>query len=341
MAICHGFHAEYVTSSRVQTLQSVSPPRKIRAMGKELGSTPTKDTCSFPERFKKSLYSLWLFTKDDTPTFVIPNTVFGVCGALAGSRLITHNGTFTSVLLHLPYILLFNWSNLLVFDLANQRLPESAQEDTLNKPWRPVPSGRMTSTQVRKWMLLAIPLVLAFNHFAMHVGTETALLYTLTWLYNDLKGGDEGWFLRNAIIAAAFGLYNLGSLKIAAATGAASNVTVAGYAWIAIISGVILTTMHVQDLKDVAGDKARGRKTAPLVMGDLPARWTLAIPVPVWTAYCACFWSLGWLIAAPAAVLGGYVAWRCLCVKGKKADRKTWQLWCLWTALLYMMPLVR
>ncbi|OCL12821.1 hypothetical protein AOQ84DRAFT_226880 [Glonium stellatum] len=314
-------------------------------MGKEPESPSIKALHSFPARLKKSLYNLWLFTKDDTPTFVAPNTVFGICGALAGTRLIAHSGSTTAVLSRIPHVLLFNWSNLLIFNLANQQLPESCAEDTLNKPWRPVPSGRMTSTQVRKWMLLTIPLVLAINHFALDVGTETALLYTLTWLYNDLRGGDEGWLLRNSIIAAAFGLYNLGSLKIAAAATpapvAAATVTGTGYAWIAIVSAVILTTMHVQDLKDVAGDRARGRRTAPLVMGDGPARWTLALPVPVWTAYCACFWGLGWVLAAPAAGLGGVVAWRCFCVRGTMADRKTWQLWRLWTAVLYMMPLVR
>src|SRR5438046_251700 len=256
----------------------------MRAMSKERASkpiaVPIPSTRSLSAQLKEVLYNIWFLTKDDTPTFVVPNTIFGLCGALAESRLIAQgDGSFASVLLRLPWVLLFNWLNLLVFDLANQRLPESAKEDGLNKPWRPIPSGRMTSSQVRQSMLLAIPLVLIFNHFVLDVGTETALLYVLTWLYNDLKGGDEGWIFRNVIIAFAFGFYNMGSIKVAAVTGSSAEVTREGYIWIIIISGVIFTTMHVQDLKDQAGDLARGRKTAPLVLGDLPARWTLAIPI--------------------------------------------------------------
>lgn len=328
---------------RVHLVESDWGPEKICAKGtdKQPKSIPTA-LRSFPERLTDIPHNLWLLTKDDNATFVIPNTVFGICAALAGSRLITYEHTSTTVLTRLPWVFLFNWLNLLIFDLANQRLPESAKEDALNKPWRPVPSGRMTSPQIRQSMLLALPLVLAFNHYVLTVGSETALIYILTWMYNDLRGGDEGWILRNVIISFAFAFYNIGSLKVAA-TGTthstSTEITSEGYTWVIIISGVILTTMHVQDLKDQAGDRARGRKTAPLVLGDLPARWTIAAPMPFWTAYCAYFWHLGWLAAAPM-MLGTYTAWRCVAMKGKKTDRRTWQLWCLWTAMLYMMPLV-
>ena len=106
--------------------------------------------------------------------------------------------------------------------------------------------------------------MLAFNHYVLGVGTKTALLFTLTWLYNDLKGGDEGWVLRDGIIAVAFGLYNTGSMKFPAAVpGSSARVTTEGYLWIAVISGVILTTMHVQDLKDQAGDRAAGPRRVP------------------------------------------------------------------------------
>jgi 4-hydroxybenzoate polyprenyltransferase len=301
-------------------------------------------------RIQNILHNAWLFTKDDTPTFVIPNTVFGLCAALSGSCLISSTHDIHSILFRIPWVFLFNWTNLLVFDLANQRLPESAKEDTLNKPWRPIPSGRLTGSQVRQCMLVAIPLVLLFNHVVLNVGTETALLYMLTWLYNDLKGGDEGWIVRNVIIAFAFGLYNLGSLKVAASErnhdpnilswSSTVHVSQQGYTWILFISGVILTTMHVQDLKDVKGDAARERKTAPLVLGERAARWTIAVPIVIWSGLCASFWRLSWIPFAPAAILGWYVAWRCLNFKGNKVDRKTWQLWCLWTAVLYVMPLL-
>jgi hypothetical protein len=86
----------------------------------------------------QSLYTLWLFTKSDIVTFVRPNTVFGIFGALSGLRTSTttiHHNTH-QILSHLPHVVAFNWLNLLIFDIANQCLPAALAEDSLNKPWR-------------------------------------------------------------------------------------------------------------------------------------------------------------------------------------------------------------
>ena len=74
-----------------------------------------------------------------------------------------------------------------------------------------------------------------------------------------------------------------------------------------MISAVILMTMHVQDLKDMLGDKSRGRETAPLLLGEAATRWTLAIPILLWNAICAIFWGQ-WVAGLPATLLGIWVA---------------------------------
>lgn len=282
----------------------------------------------------------WLFTVDDAATFVAPNVMFGLFSVLSAPILVTPQTDFASIILRLPYVIFFNWSNLLIFDLANQRLPESAHEDALNKPWRPIPSGLVTSTQARRAMLFGIPIILAANHIC-GVATETALLFILTWLYNDLMGGDENWICRNVIIAVAFWFYNMGSVKVARGDqySHGGGVTEKGVLWTTIISGVILTTMHVQDLKDQEGDRARGRHSAPLVLGDRIARWTIAIPICMWSCYCTWFWEVG-TAGLGVILLGVVVAIRCLAYSGKHQDRKTWELWALWTATLYMLPLL-
>jgi hypothetical protein len=79
---------------------------------------------------------IWEFNESDFPTFVIPNTAFGILGALAGSRLADGPAPgLWAVAVRLPLVIAFNWYNLLIFDLANQRLPESVKEDEINKPW--------------------------------------------------------------------------------------------------------------------------------------------------------------------------------------------------------------
>ena len=189
--------------------------------------------------------------------------------------------------------------------------------------------------QARQLTLVAIPVVLGLN-FIFGVWRETALLLILTWLYNDLQGGDE--IVRNLIIAFAFGLYNHGSLQMA--THANENiVTPRGYTWIAVISGVILTTMQIQDLKDQAGDRARGRKTIPLILGDMSTRWIISILVPLWSCFCVFFWNLPlWAYALPM-VLGGQIGLRALQMRNRHDDNLTWKLWYLWLAVLYTLPL--
>lgn len=284
---------------------------------------------------------VWLLTKDDFFTFVCPNTTYGIFAALSGSTMIDSPSTALQILFRLPWIVLFNWSNLLIFDLANQRLPGSVQEDLFNKPWRPVPSGRMTPTHVRHILLVAIPAVLAFNHLVLRVGSECALLIILTWVYNDLGGGDDHWMLRNTVIATAFWLYNVGSAKVAArdSNSPPCLLSPVGTIWTSIVSVVILTTMHIQDLKDQDGDRAKRRSTAPIVLGDYISRWTVAIPVVFWSFFCAYYWKMGVLGLGPVS-LGLFVAWRCVNLRKKRSDRRTWELWALWTSALYSAPLL-
>jgi 4-hydroxybenzoate polyprenyltransferase len=281
--------------------------------------------------------NLWLITKDDFLTFVVPNTVFGVSGALASSTLIEHSSTQLEVVQRIPLVVFFNWSNVLIFELANQKSPESAKEDALNKPWRAIPSGRLTSGDLRKAMLFLIPVVLAFHHFVMHVGTECALLIIMTWLYNDLGGGED-WKLRETIIATAFGVYNVGSLKTAAGYfNHPLAMRTAGWKWAFIVSCIIFTTMSVQDLKDQEGDRARNRRTVPIAVGDTEARWFIASSVLFWSCICFWFWDFKFVGFAGVA-LGAVVSWRCIRVRGKRSDYLTWVLWAFWLAVLYMFP---
>ncbi|ORY11108.1 UbiA prenyltransferase family-domain-containing protein [Clohesyomyces aquaticus] len=287
------------------------------------------------DRISTCLFLAYLITVDDNPTFVLPNSIFGISYSLVDPIIRAENraalnDTFLSTK-YLGYATIctigFNWTNLLLFDLANQR--QSGDEDLHNKPWRPIPSGRMSPTQMKHCLSLAVPLVLGFNHLAFGVGTESCLLGLLTWMYNDLGGGDDNWIIRNFIIACAFGVYNVGSVKVAtfglgvepSATIPASNSLVLSgvptvsldpdaYMWATMISLVIFTTMHVQDLKDVKGDVTRGRKSAPVVLGRWATGWSIAIPVVLWSGLCPLFWHSSLRVAISPVVLGLAVAWR-------------------------------
>ncbi|WYZ37899.1 hypothetical protein EsH8_II_001405 [Colletotrichum jinshuiense] len=280
---------------------------------------------------------IWDFTESNFATFVVPNTAFGLLGGLTGLPLTSGHATTLAVLGRLPLVVAFNWYSVLVFDLANQRAPESVSEDLANKPWRPIPAGKVTPEQTRKAMLVAIPTVLALN-YVLGVWREGVFILVLTWLYNDLRGGDE--LVRDVIIAVAYGLFNTASLKIAISGNADASITCEGYAWAAIISAVILTTMQVQDLKDQAGDRGRGRATIPLFFGDRASRLSLAMLVPFWSCVCVYVWHIrSWPVLLPT-LSGALVVAGVLRTRSPQTDARAWKLWCLWTVCLYSLPLV-
>ncbi|PYI31820.1 hypothetical protein BP00DRAFT_343057 [Aspergillus indologenus CBS 114.80] len=277
----------------------------------------------------------WCFTESNFPTFVLPNTMFGVLAGLAGDVLTTRTSPPSlqvMLLVRLPFIL-FNWVTVFIFDLANQRLPESVQEDKINKPWRPIPTGRITGDQTRQLLLAAIPLTLALNCW-LGVGQESCLILLITWLYNDLRGGDG--LMRDGFIAIAYGLFNRASLCIALGGYALAP---QGYMWIALISGVIWTTMQIQDLKDQQGDRSRGRLSMPLWLGDTVSRWLISLFTLAWSLVCVEFWELPlWGLFAPLG-MAVCVGLQLVLQQSAAADALAWRLWCLWLVTLYLLPL--
>lgn len=276
------------------------------------------------------------FTSSNFFTFIIPNSIFGVFGALAAPVLTQGpRPPITAIFGRLPTVLAFNWINILTFDLANQRLPESVQEDFLNKPWRPIPAGKVTSDQTRRAMLLCIPIALGINSF-LGLQTQGLCIQVLNWLYNDLKGGDE--VIRDLLISIAYSLSHTCSLKLA--VGTETELSQKGIIWTAILSGVILTTMQVQDLKDKEGDRTRGRQAVVLLLGDTISRVSIAFFVCCWSLICAYVWNLNmWAYIIPL-VPGLVVARRVLVKRTAKEDHGTWVWWCLWTVVLYILPLL-
>jgi len=267
---------------------------------------------------------------------VLPETIFGIFSALAAPLTTNKDPKVLEVFQRVPYVVLWNWLNVFLFNIANQRLPDSIIEDKANKAWRPIPAGRMTPTAARRLLLATVPAVFVGS---LYIGgtLETVVLMVLTWMYNDLGGADELYFVRNIINALGLMCYSSGSMDVAAGS---HSLTPRAYQWIAIVGGIVFSTISTQDLPDVEGDAAKGRMTSPLVMGDIWSRWEVAIPIFLWSIFCPVFWDVVWFgYIAPLSV-GIWLAFRILYFRTMVEDQISWRTWCLWTGTLYVLPLL-
>ncbi|KAI8958574.1 UbiA prenyltransferase family-domain-containing protein [Daldinia sp. FL1419] len=281
-------------------------------------------------------YTVWEFTRSKFLTYIVPVSIFGILGALVpefSSVWWMRPPTVLEVLQRFPVVLAFNWYNVLVFDLSNQRLAETIQEDLLNKPWQPIPSGKVTPEQARRALLLLIPVSLWLNN-SLGVWEQGVMVPILSYLYNDLRGCDE--IFRDLIIAISYGITHSASLKIAIG----NDISREALLWITIISAAILTTMQVEGLKDQAGDRTRGRRTVVLVIGGWLSRASIAFFVALWSFVCTGFWNFGPLAFALPGIIGIVIIARVLLKRTPEEDYVTWKWWSLWIVTLFFLPVV-
>ena len=85
-------------------------------------------------------------------------------------------------------------------------------------------------------MLVAMPVNLGITYF-LGAWQETSLLFGLTWVYNNLQGG-ESIIGRNFIISIAAALYYSGSVRVAYYTRTTLHEN--RFSWILIKSAAIL-----------------------------------------------------------------------------------------------------
>ena len=243
-----------------------------------------------------------------------------------------------AVLKRVPRAVLWMWFNILAFTVSNQRNPNSILEDSINKAWRPLPSGRITAIQTRRLMIAVIPTVVVA---AIFLGGVEASMFALllNWMYNDLEGGNDGWIVRHLLNALGLTFWSVGTTLVACGETQCSF-TMVGYRWLAIEVAIIFTTIHLMDLRDQEGDRAYGRKTVPIALGDTVARWTVGVAVMSWSLICPALWSLGVRGSLPTLTLGFLISAGVLFRRTVEADKTSWELWGLWIMSIFLLPLL-
>ncbi len=268
-------------------------------------------------------------------TTILPATTFAFTAAFSSvlsSEPVPDVGT---VLAKASKSILWTWMNLWIFNLSNQRLPNAVLEDSINKPWRPIPSGRLTSEEARQILLISIPAVFLST---LYLGgtRESLFLMVLTRIYNDLGAAEGHFLLRHVNNALGFTTFGAGATQVAR-----GSLNMSIYYWLAIIAAAITCTIQFQDMEDQEGDRMRFRKTLPIVLGDMMTRRINAITIIIFSLVAPIFWRLSFFGLLPPFSLGILIAIRTLFRKDLTSDKQTFKLWCLWLMLLYVLPFAK
>ncbi|KAF5025983.1 hypothetical protein F66182_1924 [Fusarium sp. NRRL 66182] len=291
--------------------------------------------------------TLCLFTKSDMPTSTGINTTFAIAGILAGPGTITNADIgWADMGKGLLVALYFTWHLTLCFNLGNQRQPQSIIEDGANKPWRPIPAGRISPELALRWQLVAIATLLALCYTTLGAWQETSFYLFCTWLYNERAWGDSCPWKRALMNACGINTNRVATLRVAI-TAIQSNKAEAleftnkGLGWFLICAALVFTTIQVQDLRDQEGDALIDRQTVPLIIGDSPTRWVTAAAVCLWSVVCSRYWGLGFVGSMVPVTVGLIVAAHMLIYRTRQRDQTSFRLLAAWWVSLYFLPMMK
>ncbi|OTA69088.1 hypothetical protein K449DRAFT_319411, partial [Hypoxylon sp. EC38] len=225
------------------------------------------------------IYTGWLFVRSDAPNITTLGVIFASLNASV-APIITMGPalSFPQILATVPSQILWSWSNLFLFALHNQRY--SAPEDALNKPWRPLASGRLTSQDATWIMYSMYPVVIIVA--LKYGGLAPCLLEMFITIWYNEYGGHKNTILKDLLNGFGFPCFLAGPLEIATGRSIFSGQGKAAK-WISIIAGAVATSGLIQDFRDIEGDRAVGRKTIPLVIGNTNARLLATLYVVIFT----------------------------------------------------------
>ncbi|KAF5525541.1 Fumagillin beta-trans-bergamotene synthase [Colletotrichum aenigma] len=217
------------------------------------------------------LKTLYLFTKSDCKTVVIPQMLFAISSILTnGFRNLDTLPTLTLTTFFKPLIHAVIWiyANLLLENLANQRLPGSMIEDAANKSWRPLPSGRITADQTRRIALYLVPSLMIFGAYS-GAFRETTSFIAFVWMYNDLDAADTSIWWRN--IANALGLMAFSAGALAITGGTVEHLALLG-------KTAAQTSIQRRTRQSARGIKGSLSRTLAIILGSNIMAWpSLAI----------------------------------------------------------------
>ncbi|MFE9768153.1 UbiA family prenyltransferase [Streptomyces sp. NPDC005808] len=231
---------------------------------------------------------------------------------------------------------------LLVYinDCSNQ--VHSGAEDAYNKPYRPIPAGLATADDLvrRYWVVTALSILMAWA-----CGVWQWALIFVAAVFLTYRWGSPRYYLwwKPAFnVSGAFAPPAVGWQLLAPLDATA-------WIWVAFVAVYFPLGLIYEDVRDMEGDRATGRRTLALVIGPgFVRRWFAALMVLLPFAFYLTLARMSdvsdWRGVVSAAAIA-LPSWTCAALAllrhGRSADRLTYQLFYLvWGLTIATAPLL-
>ncbi len=213
-----------------------------------------------------------------------------------------------------------------VFDTSNQAT--GADEDRINKPHRPIPLGLTTPHGLLRRFWSAAPLYLLLGWLT---GT---LAWVALWLV-DVIGLNLVATPRHYLWTKPIGMFVGTIAQLACFWQLVGPIDATGWTWILVLAIGFNLPLRYEDVRDIDGDRTRGRVTLPMLIGHWPIRlWfavvMAAIPVVLHVMLFAPSPAPTPVVLACDAVIAA-MSWTCtatsLLVRTNTTDRRSYMLY--------------
>ncbi|MEV2224745.1 UbiA family prenyltransferase [Nocardia vinacea] len=291
-------------------------------MAAPLEAAPRRRVGMLTSGLLREFHICWSFSAGDLTATVVPATTFAVAAWTS-----THAGV-AALPLVLAECLVYFWLYIYTFNLSNQLT--GIEEDRHNKPHRPLVVGLVTP-QGAMWRLVWVTAAFLALGAALQV-LEWTVLWIVAWAFHNHFGGARALWGKNAAMVA-------GTIaQLAAAWQIVTPLTPTAWTWIAAIAIPLSVLVSLQDLRDIDGDVAVGRRTAVVVFGELACRRFFAAafviyPVAMYFLVYRDAPAPAALLGVAAALLSFVIAYRVIRRRDRRADHTTYLLYTYWYCL--------
>ena len=214
-------------------------------------------------------------------------------------------------------------------------------EDALNKPWRPLPAGRVSERKARllRWLVVLACLTLSAS-IGLDLLCVTLGLLLTTFLYDEM--GLAGHYIgKNLCNIGGYTTIEIGATKLmgtfairiscphvdlTSRLGATRDLDRVSVFAVCLSGALIFTTIQAQDFADTEGDSALGRVTFPIYAPEFSRTFTLFALI-AWSCGLSAFWDIGPAYRAAFIGLGALVGWRYYSKRTVEADCRSYVLY--------------